>query len=59
MKEKRADLQRRIGELSAERERYLAQETARQEKDNPQSTLGGAIVQAVRQQLARAGFERP
>jgi hypothetical protein len=59
MASKRADLQQEIQKLTAEREIYLAEKAARQEKDNPESTLGGAIVQAVRAQLASAGFERP
>jgi len=59
MAQKRADLQKEIQKLSVEREQYLATEMARMEKEDPEATLGGAIVQAVRQQLTSAGFERP
>lgn len=56
---KRAELQKKIQELSAAREQYIAEEMARQAGPGEDATLGGAIVQAIRAQLAEAGFERP
>jgi hypothetical protein len=49
---KRADLQRRVQELSAERQTYVA-EKLKEKSDAGQDTLDEAIIQAVREQAAR------
>ncbi len=59
MAEKRAELQKQIQKLSAEREAWLAEELKKQGEGDPDTTLGGAIVLAVREQMKAAGFERP
>lgn len=48
----RADIQKRIGELSKERERFIAEETKKDAKDN---TLSKAVATAVREQAEKKG----
>jgi hypothetical protein len=57
MAAKRADLQRQIGKLAAEREKYLAKEQSRLAAENGEATLGDAVVATVNKQLAASGFE--
>ena len=52
----RAEVQARIQALTAERDRYVANERQRMTEDGD-VTLGEAIVQSVREQLQEAGFE--
>lgn len=54
---KRAKLQQQIQELTAERERFLAEERARIGASND-GTLGVAVSAAIREQLAEAGFQQ-
>ncbi|MEM7577741.1 MAG: vWA domain-containing protein [Planctomycetota bacterium] len=51
----RADLQQRIAELSAERDAFLA-EARKAQVEEGESTLGGAMLEAIDRQLAAAGF---
>ncbi len=55
MSKERADLQAEIQKLNAEREAYVAAER-RKRAEAAGSTLGDAVVDAVREQLADAGF---
>lgn len=57
MATKRAELQKRIGELAKERETYLAKERQKLAEDSGQDTLGDAVVQTIQRQLAESGFE--
>lgn len=54
---KRADLQKQIGKLAAEREKYLAQEQTRLATETGEATLGDAVVATINKQLANSGFE--
>jgi hypothetical protein len=57
MASKRAELQKQIGKLAAEREKYLAQEQTRMASATGQATLGDAVVATINKQLAASGFE--
>ncbi len=57
MSVKRAEVQKKIIALTAEREAYLATERKQSANDADEATLGDAVVTAVRRQLARSGFE--
>jgi hypothetical protein len=57
MATKRAELQKQIGELAAEREKYLAQEQARLATETGEATLGDAVVATINKQLTKSGFE--
>lgn len=54
---KRAELQKQIGELAAEREKYLAKEQARLATETGEATLGDAVMATINKQLAASGFE--
>lgn len=54
---KRADLQKQIGKLAAEREKYLAQEQTRIATETGEATLGDAVVATINKQLTASGFE--
>jgi hypothetical protein len=53
----RAELQKKIGALAAEREAFLAHQRKRQAADSGDATLGDVCVAAIQSQLARSGFE--
>ena len=57
MAARRADIQKQINALAAEREKYLAKERERLAGDSGSSTFGDAAVLAIRQQLTESGFE--
>jgi hypothetical protein len=57
MATKRAELQKQIGKLAAEREKYLAKEQARLATEAGETTLGDAVVATINKQLAASGFE--
>jgi hypothetical protein len=57
MASRRADLQKQIGKLAAERDAYLAQEQKRLAVQTGTETLGDAVVAAVQKQLTDSGFE--
>ena len=57
MAAKRAQVQKEIGALAAARESYLAKEQKRLAEEAGDATLGDAVVGAIRQQLAKSGFE--
>lgn len=57
MGKQRAAIQKKINELGAERETYLAKEQSRLAGTNADSTFGSAAVNAIRTQLAKSGFE--
>jgi hypothetical protein len=54
---KRADVQKKINALAAERESYLAAERNRLANGTADSTLAGAVVKTIQKQLANSGFE--
>jgi hypothetical protein len=53
----RAAIKQQIGQLSRQREAYLAEQQQDATADEGAETLGGALQQAVRQQLLQSGFE--
>lgn len=55
--DKRTELQRKISELSREREAYLVGKRNKLAADRGGATLGDAIVTAVSDQLRTAGFD--
>ena len=57
MASRRAELQKQIGKLAAEREAYLSQEQKRLAEETGAETLGDAVVAAVQKQLTDSGFE--
>jgi hypothetical protein len=57
MAAKRAEVQKEISSLAAERETYLAKERKRLAEESGDATLGDAVVSAIRRQLANSGFE--
>lgn len=57
MAEKRADIQKQIGQLAAEREQFLTKERARLAGTDASKTFGDAAVVVIQKQLAKAGFE--
>lgn len=57
MAAKRAEVQKEISALAAERESFLAKEHKRLAEETGDATLGDAVVLAIRQQLAKSGFE--
>lgn len=54
---KRAKLKKLIGKESVAREEFLKEERSRQVEQPGESTLGGAVVEAIQKQLVDAGFE--
>lgn len=56
MTAKRADLKAKIGKLAVEREAFLAAEQLKQADETGGTTLGDAVVQAIRKQLVDGGF---
>ncbi|MCB1184591.1 VWA domain-containing protein [bacterium] len=58
MRAERQEIQAEIAQLAAARDEYLAAEMQRRAAAGDDETLGGAIVKAVRTQLAGAGFDR-
>lgn len=56
MAEDRAELQSKIQQATAERDRYVAAERARRAETAGDATFGDAIVQAVQAQLRDAGY---
>ncbi len=56
MATKRAEIQKKINTLAAERETFLAKERVRLAEDSGQATLGDAVVSAIQKQLAKSGF---
>lgn len=54
---RRAEIQNKIKDLSAEREAFLAREQKKQSGDAGDNTLGGAVVKTIQKQLAKSGFE--
>jgi von Willebrand factor type A domain len=54
---RRADVQKKINALAAERESYLAAERKRPANGSADSTLAGAVVKTIQKQLANSGFE--
>jgi hypothetical protein len=57
MAEKRADIQKQINQLAAEREQFLTKERARLASTDASKTFGDAAVVAIQKQLTKAGFE--
>ena len=57
MTERRAELQKQIKSLAADREAYLAKEHKRLANSSDEGTFGGAAVLAIRRQLEKSGFE--
>jgi von Willebrand factor type A domain len=57
MAAKRADIQKQIGALGAQREAYLAQKRAEAAADAGQATLGDAVVSTIQKQLKETGFD--
>lgn len=55
----RAALQKQIRELSEKRDRFIAEERARQAEATGKETFDGAVLRAVRQQAARRGYVSP
>ena len=56
MATKRAEVQKQINTLAAERESYLAKEREHMAENSGDATLGGAVVSAIRKQLEKSGF---
>lgn len=56
MATQRAAIQKRINEIGAEREAYLAKEQSRL-ASNANSTFGAAAVNTIRNQLTKSGYE--
>ncbi len=54
---KRAEIQKKINDLTAEREKYIAEQRKLDTKSAGSDTLGDAIVSTIRKQLAKSGFE--
>ncbi len=57
MSSRRAEVQKKINALAAEREAYLAKEQKRAAQDSSDATLGDAVVSTIRKQLTASGFE--
>ena len=57
MKAKRADLKKQISKQASEREIFLKDERSRRADETGETTLGDAVVIAIRKQLVAAGFE--
>jgi hypothetical protein len=57
MAEKRAEIKRRIDEISREREKFLAATRKEMAIDSAEDTLGAVISAAVQEQLEESGFE--
>ena len=57
MAEKRAELKKEIGEKAVEREAFLEKELKKRAEESGETTLGDAVVIAIRKQLVDAGFE--
>jgi hypothetical protein len=53
----RAEIQKQIAELSAERDAYLAKEQRQLAGQSSEATLGDAVVAALEKQLAESGFD--
>jgi hypothetical protein len=54
---KRAEIQRQITALAADRDAYLAKKRAESAETPAEATLGDAVVSTVRKQLEKSGFE--
>lgn len=54
---KRAEVQKKISTLAAERESFLVKERKRLAGEPGGATLGEAVVSVIRKQLAKSGFE--
>ncbi|MCC7476153.1 MAG: VWA domain-containing protein [Pirellulales bacterium] len=57
MAARRADIQSQINKLAAEREAYIAKERERLANNEKGDTFGDAVVQTIRGQLTKSGFE--
>jgi hypothetical protein len=57
MTAKRAEIQKQINALAAEREAYVAKEQKRLATESGKTTLGEAVVTTIQKQLAKSGFE--
>jgi hypothetical protein len=57
MAERRAEVQKQINSLAADREAYLAKESKRLADSPNAATFGDAAVLAIRRQLEKSGFE--
>ena len=57
MAAKRAELQKQINKLGAERDAFVAQERKRLAQAAGESTLGDAVVTAIQKQLIDSGFD--
>lgn len=54
---KRAEIQQKINDLTAEREKYIAEQRKLESKTAADDTLGDAVCSTIRKQLAKSGFE--
>jgi hypothetical protein len=57
MASRRAEIQKQINALAAEREKYVAKERKRLAGEAGGATFGDATVAAIRKQLSKSGFE--
>ncbi len=57
MTQKRAKIKQQIGELSRQRETYLAEKRSERDSTPAEDTLGAVITAAVQSQLENSGFE--
>jgi hypothetical protein len=57
MATRRTEVQKKISEAAAEREKFLAKEQKRLAAEAGETTFGDATVLAIRKQLAKSGFE--
>jgi hypothetical protein len=54
---RRADIQKQINALAAERESYLAEHREQSAQPSDDATLGGAVAATIRKQLEKSGFQ--
>jgi hypothetical protein len=54
---KRAQIQKQINDLTAEREKYIAEQRKLESTTAKEDTLGDAVCATVRKQLAKCGFD--
>jgi hypothetical protein len=57
MAARRAEIQKQINALAAERDAYIAKEQRRQSTASGTASLGDAVVTAIQSQLTQNGFE--